>query len=74
MLTEMRRPVVVLIFAGAALSLSCAGAGRGSVEARARRLESQVWSPYCAGRLLSDCTTQQADELRARIEKRLASG
>src|SRR5438445_9406235 len=40
----------------------------------AHRIESQVWSPYCPGRLLIDCTTQQADELRAQISQRLASG
>jgi cytochrome c-type biogenesis protein CcmH len=45
-----------------------------SVEARARRIESQVWSPYCPGRLLSDCSTRQAADLRDEIETRLRRG
>lgn len=34
-------------------------------------IERQVWSPYCPGRLLIDCTTRQADDLRAEISRRL---
>jgi formate-dependent nitrite reductase complex subunit NrfG len=40
----------------------------------AHRIEGQVWSPYCPGRLLIDCPTKQADELRTEISRRLGAG
>jgi cytochrome c-type biogenesis protein CcmH/NrfF len=40
----------------------------------AQRIEGQVWSPYCPGRLLIDCPTTQASELRAEISRRIARG
>ena len=40
----------------------------------AHDIEGQVWSPYCPGRLLIDCPTRQADELRAEISRRLDRG
>lgn len=33
-----------------------------------------MWSPYCPGRLLVDCTTSQAQELRADIQERIERG
>jgi cytochrome c-type biogenesis protein CcmH/NrfF len=54
----------------ACLVVACAAPQR----ADAHRIESQVWSPYCPGRLLIDCTTKQADELRAQIEAKVRSG
>lgn len=60
--------VVAVVLLGACAS------GEPPVAERAHRIESQVWSPYCPGRLLVDCTTEQAHELRATIESRLASG
>jgi cytochrome c-type biogenesis protein CcmH/NrfF len=62
-----------VLLAVACLFLACA-APHASVSDEAHRIEGQVWSPYCPGRLLIDCTTQQADDLRAQIAKRLASG
>jgi cytochrome c-type biogenesis protein CcmH len=41
---------------------------------RAQSVEAQVWSPYCPGRLLIDCTTHQARELRADIRERVEGG
>lgn len=41
---------------------------------QARAIEREVWSPYCPGRLLIDCSTEQARELRAQIERRLETG
>jgi cytochrome c-type biogenesis protein CcmH len=41
---------------------------------RARGIEGQVWSPYCPGRLLIDCTTPQARTLRDRIQHRIEDG
>jgi cytochrome c-type biogenesis protein CcmH len=66
----MRALLAVLVLAA---FTSCAQ-HKPSLDDRARRLESQVWSPYCSGRLLSDCTTQQATELRATIADRLRTG
>jgi cytochrome c-type biogenesis protein CcmH/NrfF len=41
---------------------------------RARAIEREVWSPYCPGRLLVDCTTDQARELRNEIDRRVERG
>lgn len=57
------------------LSFACsAGGADAPPEVQARRIEGQVWSPYCPGRLLADCTTRQAHELRDEIEARLQQG
>jgi cytochrome c-type biogenesis protein CcmH/NrfF len=61
----MRLLICALLFAG----LSCAPAGD-----TARAVEGQVWSPYCPGRLLVDCSTQQAAELRGEIARRVDRG
>jgi cytochrome c-type biogenesis protein CcmH len=63
----------VVLFLLLAVSVGCAGQPATPVE-RARAIESQVWSPYCPGRLLSDCTTVQARDLRAEIEERAIDG
>jgi cytochrome c-type biogenesis protein CcmH len=39
-----------------------------------RSIEGQVWSPYCPGRLLTDCPTQQSRELKEEIGRRVAAG
>jgi cytochrome c-type biogenesis protein CcmH/NrfF len=57
----------VVLFAG------CARAPA-SDAVQARSIEGQVWSPYCPGRLLIDCTTPQARELRDRIRARVDRG
>jgi cytochrome c-type biogenesis protein CcmH len=41
---------------------------------RAHAIEGQVWSPYCPGRLLIDCSTAQARELRSDIAERVDDG
>lgn len=41
---------------------------------RAHAIEGQVWSPYCPGRLLIDCSTTQARELRSDIAERIDDG
>ena len=57
------------------LALACLFIACASPHAdEAHHIEAQVWSPYCPGRLLIDCTTQQADELRGQIAQRLAAG
>lgn len=38
---------------------------------RANAIAGRVWSPYCPGRLLTDCPTKQADELRNEILERV---
>jgi cytochrome c-type biogenesis protein CcmH len=62
-----------LILVLAAIGTACAGT-RSSVDARAQQIEAQVWSPFCPGRLLIDCTTEQARELRAQITDRIERG
>lgn len=60
----MRRTCLLLL----ALFVAC------SARTTAQDIEAQVWSPYCPGRLLIDCTTRQADELRGEIARRLDRG
>lgn len=68
----MRRACAVLLLLIAA-GMSCASEPV-TVAEQARKIEGQVWSPYCPGRLLIDCTTQQAGELRDEIGRRLQAG
>lgn len=55
------------------LIISCAE-GAPTPSQRAHAIEAQVWSPYCPGRLLIDCTTSQARELRTQIRQRVERG
>jgi cytochrome c-type biogenesis protein CcmH/NrfF len=64
----------MLLAAFFVLALACCARAPSSVADRARSIEGQVWSPYCPGRLLIDCTTPQARELRAQIQRRVARG
>lgn len=67
--------VVRIALASVSLGLAIAcTATTPSTEERARAIEREVWSPYCPGRLLSDCTTQQARELRDEIHRRVERG
>ena len=66
----MRVVLSALLFAAV---VAC-GTGPRTIEERARAIEGEVWSPYCPGRLLIDCTTDQARGLRAEIEHRLERG
>lgn len=52
---------------------SCSSAPQ-TAASRAQSIEAQVWSPYCPGRLLIDCSTTQARNLRATIQERVDRG
>jgi cytochrome c-type biogenesis protein CcmH len=56
------------------LCAGCASSAHISAAQRAQRIEGRVWSPYCPGKLLIDCTTTQAGELRARIAREVRRG
>ncbi len=71
MLTPMRRLFAVVVVA--VFVASCGRPAQTPAE-RARAIEAEVWSPYCPGRLLVDCTTAQARELRADIQERIERG
>ena len=43
-------------------------------EARAQHIDSQVFSPFCPGRLLEDCPSGLAKELRDKIRGQIAAG
>ncbi len=60
----MRRLLLILVL--------CVGCSAASDEARS--IEGQVWSPYCPGRLLVDCSTTQARQLRDEIDQRIDRG
>jgi cytochrome c-type biogenesis protein CcmH len=67
----VRRSLVVLCLAAAAVACS----GRAPLPSeRAHAVEAQVWSPYCPGRLLIDCATTQARDLRTQIQQRVDRG
>lgn len=66
----MRRIVLGLFL----LTVVACSSGHATVAERAQKIEGQVWSPYCPGKLLIDCTTTQAGQLRARITRELRSG
>jgi cytochrome c-type biogenesis protein CcmH/NrfF len=65
---------LVLVGLCLAFAIACAGPAAQTTTDRARAIEREVWSPYCPGRLLIDCTTQQARELRTEIERRIERG
>jgi cytochrome c-type biogenesis protein CcmH/NrfF len=67
----VRRIFVVLSLA--VVVASCAGR-TATPSDRAHAVEAQVWSPYCPGRLLIDCTTNQARALRTQIQQRVDRG
>ncbi|MGH7856720.1 MAG: cytochrome c-type biogenesis protein [Candidatus Binatia bacterium] len=71
-LTSMRRLLHALLIV-APLLVACNAQPTDPAQ-NARAVEAQVWSPYCPGRLLIDCTTRQARELRTAIERRFESG
>jgi len=64
---------LLLVTLALALSVAC-GARQPTTDEQAQAIEREVWSPYCPGRLLVDCTTRQARELRSEIENRLERG
>lgn len=64
---------ILLVLLAVAASAAC-GTQAPSTDDQARAIEREVWSPYCPGRLLIDCTTEQARQLRAEIEGRLGRG
>jgi cytochrome c-type biogenesis protein CcmH len=67
-------PRLVCAIALLLVCTACAVGRPPSVESRAQQIEGRVWSPYCPGRLLIDCSTKQARELRTEIEGRVEAG
>ena len=45
-----------------------------AVDPRALEIYGQVMSPYCPGRLLNDCPSSAAEELRTEIQGQLKTG
>jgi len=73
----MRRRAVFL----ALLTLTLVAAGAAAADARqtparqaASDLSRQLMSPFCPGKLLADCTSPNAGELREAIADRLTAG
>jgi cytochrome c-type biogenesis protein CcmH len=64
---------LLVVVAVVAVATACSP-DTGSAPDRAHAIEAQVWSPYCPGRLLIDCTTTQARELRSQIQERVDRG
>lgn len=74
----MKNCVAVILFL-AMLFVPASGAradtaANPAVEREAQTIFGEVMSPFCPGRLLSDCPSSQAAELRNDIRGKLASG
>ncbi len=67
-----RRTLMALCLA-AALVAPAAAQGP-SAKQQAADLASQLMSPFCPGRLLADCTSPKAGDLRTEMAVRLAAG
>jgi cytochrome c-type biogenesis protein CcmH/NrfF len=75
----MRRHWVSTVVLAIAVLLACgeiAGASNYTpeVEREAARVTGSVMSPFCPGRLIADCPSPAAIELREQIRKRIAAG
>lgn len=71
----MRRRLVVLIALGVLLArVPAAWAQAPSPKQQASDLAHQLMSPFCPGKLLSDCTSPNAGALREEMTTRIAAG
>jgi cytochrome c-type biogenesis protein CcmH/NrfF len=76
-----RRPVLRVTLVAAVLLTGVLGSSVARVEARqsparqaASDLSRELMSPFCPGKLLADCTSPNAGELREAIADRLTAG
>lgn len=68
---------LLLLVATLTLGLSTAGADDTKdrvTKDRAKEIYYQIYSPYCPGRALADCPTEQATKLKDRIINELEAG
>lgn len=70
----MRRRLVLLIAFAAVLSGPPAAWAQASATQQASDLAHQLMSPFCPGKLLSDCTSPNAGVLRKEMAERIAGG
>lgn len=64
--------VLLITFLFPLVCLADVSADQAAVEAS--EISGNVMSPFCPGRLLSDCPSNQAAQLRQKIEQRIESG
>lgn len=70
-----RRLAIVLVAAGVVLAgVPIARAQSASPKQQASDLAHQLMSPFCPGKLLSDCTSPNAGVLREEMATRIAGG
>jgi len=71
-----RASIFVLVLAAVLVGGKIAGASNYTpeVEREAARVTGSVMSPFCPGRLIADCPSPAAIELREQIRKRIAAG
>lgn len=69
-LLTLRLIIAVFAFVG----LAAASQYTPEVEREAARVSGSVMSPFCPGRLIADCPSPAAIELREQIRKRIAAG
>lgn len=67
------RRALLTVFIAAALVAPVAAQGP-SAKQQAADLAGQLMSPFCPGKLLADCTSPNAGELREQIAGRLTAG
>jgi formate-dependent nitrite reductase complex subunit NrfG len=64
----------LIIAVVACVGLAAASQYTPEVEREASRVSGSVMSPFCPGRLIADCPSPAAIELREQIRKRIAAG
>ncbi len=60
--------------AGLVVGLACAAVWGSDLDARVRRVASQLMCPVCEGRTVADSTSELAAQMRAIIREKLARG
>jgi cytochrome c-type biogenesis protein CcmH len=72
----MMQTIRALLFTLTMMGLFCSAtyAAGDEVELTAKQIYGEVYSPFCPGRLLQDCPSSSANELKNQIKSDLASG
>ena len=64
----------LVVFYVAFQACSCLAQDPSRAHDQAREISSSVMSPFCPGKLLADCSSNQASQLREKIRSDIAAG
>lgn len=70
----LRKPIALLLFLLMTVSPVQAQTAEEVLEQQAQEINGVIMSPFCAGRLLKDCPSTAAGELKQEIKDRLSRG